>query len=105
MRLQRGQSGDLRSIPSRDPNSRGAAAELMSHTQGEPADQVLDGLHRDGHALNITTEPQLAEAINRAGETRINERAAVHPQARQLAEETEQWQRISVAIASALKAT
>ena len=67
--------------------ARGAAAELMSHTRGEPADKVLDGLHREGLFRRIQNESDLAEAMKLAGETRINERNAGSPAARQLAEE------------------
>lgn len=65
--------------------SRGAAAALMKRTTGEPADQVLDSLHRDGLWPNIETPPQLAEAMRSAGAARLGQRAAATIAATELA--------------------
>ena len=54
--------------------ARGAAAELMSHTTGEPADTVLKGMHENGQFLKLETADDLAQAMKTAGETRIKQR-------------------------------
>jgi len=66
--------------------AQGAAKELMSHTEGEPADQVLDGLHLAGEAQGIENEDELAQAMVDAGATRIGQRGQGLEEARALAE-------------------
>lgn len=66
--------------------ARGAAKELMSHTAGEPADVVLDGLHLAGEAQGIESVDELAQAMVDAGETRIGQRDQPNAEARVLAE-------------------
>ena len=54
--------------------ARGAAAELMSHSKGEPADQVLKGLHEEGLYPKLQSVDDLAQAMKAAGESRIAQR-------------------------------
>ncbi len=68
-------------------NAQGASKDLMSHTEGTPADVVLDGLHMNGDLQHIETPDDLAQAMVAAGKARINQRTAVGAQARALAEE------------------
>ncbi len=68
-------------------NAQGRAKELMSHTAGEPADLVLDGLHLNGEFHGLETPDDLAQAMVDAGKIRGARREAVGTQARQLAEE------------------
>lgn len=68
-------------------SAQGRAAELMSHTQGEPADQVLRGLHAEGLYKNLETPDDLAQAMVGAGQVRMAARGNLTAEARQLAEE------------------
>ena len=75
--------------------AQGRAKELMSHTQGEDADRVLDGLKMAGELHGIESVDELAQAMVSAGKARIGQREAVTKEARQLAEEqkrTQLWQ-------------
>ena len=54
--------------------SRGAAAEQMFTTKGEPADQVLKGLHEAGMFQRLQTADDLANAMKAAGDARIGQR-------------------------------
>jgi hypothetical protein len=82
-------------------SAQGRAAELMSHTQGEPADQVLQGLHAEGLFKNLETPDDLAQAMVQAGQVRLAARGNMTAEARQLAEE----QARTVAFESANKAS
>ena len=77
--------------------AKGAARELMSHTQGEPADQVLQGLHAEGQFKQVETADDLAAAMAAAGEQRIGQRSAPTKAAQALAEQEKRTQLFSQA--------
>lgn len=65
----------------------GTAKTLMSHTDGEPADKVLDGLHLEGLHQGIENVDELASAMVQADQARLGRSDRVSGEARQLAEE------------------
>ena len=82
-------------------SSRGAAADQMFLTKGEPADQVLKGLHEAGLYPRLESADDLALAMRAAGESRLAQRA---PDTAAAVELAQQQKRTQMFQESALKA-
>jgi hypothetical protein len=61
--------------------------QLVSHDKGEAADSALDGLHRAGKFLDLTTEGEFAAALAEAARLRGQEKPAARAEALEMARE------------------